>query len=180
MRARETGRPTVGWREWVTLPLLGVRWIKAKVDTGARSSSLHVFDLETIDRRGRTMARFGIHPLQRNSRKTVRAEAEILEFRKVKSSSGHSTLRPVIETEVRILGELHTIELTLANRDAMGFRMLLGRQAIRNEFLVDAGRSFYGPRPRRKKKKSAPRKVEARRTEKRSPGRGDRSSGARR
>jgi hypothetical protein len=159
---------------------LGVRWIKAKVDTGARSSSLHVFDLETFRRRGRRFARFGIHPLQKNFRKTVRAEAEVIEFRKVRSSSGHSTLRPVIETEVRILAESRTIELTLANRDAMGFRMLLGRQAIRNEFLVDAGRSFYGKRPKRKKPAAARRKKEARRTKERAPGRAERGGGARR
>jgi hypothetical protein len=151
-RSRSRPLPVVGWREWVALPELGVRSVKAKIDTGARSSSLHVFDLETFRRRGKEFVRFGIHPLQRNHRKTVWAEVEVLERRRVRSSSGHTTMRPVIRTEVRLLGETWPIEVTLANRDSMGFRMLLGRQAVRDRYLVDAGRSFYGGRPRRKKK----------------------------
>lgn len=143
----------VGWREWVSLPALGVSRIKAKLDTGARSSSLHVFDLEQERDGDRTVVRFGIHPRQRTAKGPVRTEAEVLEVRRVRSSSGHSALRPVIRTEVSLLGETWPIEVTLANRGAMGFRLLVGREALRGRFVVDPGRSYYGGRPARKKKK---------------------------
>lgn len=141
----------IGWREWVELPDLGIRKVKAKIDTGARSSSLHAFDVKTIERDGKQFARFKVHPLQRNSKKTVVCEAEILEFRMVKSSTGHAQKRPVILTTVEALGEEWTIELTLANRDDMGFRMLLGREAVRGRFLVDAGNSFFSGQPKLKR-----------------------------
>lgn len=137
----------IGWREWVSLPELGIRAVKAKIDTGARSSSLHAFDVESFRRRGRTFVRFKVHPLQRQTRTTVSTEAEVLEFRHVKSSSGHAAERPVILTEVELLGKRWPIELTLANRDEMGFRMLLGREAVRRRFLVDAGHSYRGGIP---------------------------------
>tara|TARA_R110002072_G_scaffold287242_2_gene452763 strand:+ start:125397 stop:125882 length:486 start_codon:yes stop_codon:yes gene_type:complete len=145
----------IGWREWVGLPDLKIRRIKAKIDTGARSSSLHAFDVSTFDRDGRTYARFKVHPIQRNSKKTVTCEAEVLEVRRIKSSSGHEQKRIVIVTTVEVLGEAWPIELTLANRDEMGFRMLLGREAVRGRFLVDAGISFYGGEPKRKVKKKS-------------------------
>ena len=96
--------------------------------------------------------RFKIHPVQRKRDKTVRAEALIHEFRSVRSSSGVSSWRPVIITNVKLLGVIWPIELTLASRDEMGFRMLLGREAFRGRFLVDAGNSFYGGRPKKKRK----------------------------
>lgn len=145
--------PVIGWREWVALPDLGIERIKAKVDTGARSSSLHAFDLQKFERNGVQWVRFTIHPVQRNNDLVVQAEAEVLDFRSVRSSSGKATLRPVIVTNVELLGAVWPVELTLANRDAMGFRMLLGRQAFRQRFLVDGGRSFYGGRPKRRKSK---------------------------
>lgn len=132
----------MGWREWVALPDLGVGRIKVKVDTGARSSSLHAFDLEHFDRDGEGWVRFKVHPVQRSSRETVEVEAAVIERRSVKSSSGHEALRPVIATDVELGGERWTIELTLTRRDAMGFRMLLGRQAVRGRCLVDPGGSF--------------------------------------
>jgi hypothetical protein len=141
--------PVIGWREWISLPDLGVARIKAKVDSGARSSSLHAYDVELFTRRGRRMVRFEIHPLQRATRPRVVAEAELHDMRRVKSSSGHETLRPVIVTAVEFYGRRWDVELTLANRDTMGFRMLLGRQAVRGRLLVDPGRSFYGGRGRR-------------------------------
>lgn len=134
--------PTIGWREWLALPELGVPGLKAKVDTGARSSALHAFDVELIERQGSARVRFKIHPLQRNSIEVITAEADLVDQRTVRSSGGHEQLRPVIHTVVK-LGEWQwSIELTLTNRDVMGFRMLLGRQAIRQRFLVDPGRSF--------------------------------------
>lgn len=142
----------IGWREWVGLPGLGIARIKAKVDTGARTSALHAFDVERFTRRGRPMVRFKVHPLQRDSHRTVQAEAELVDERQVRSSSGHTQLRPVILTEVELLGRRLPIELTLTGRDAMGFRMLLGRQALRGHFVVDPGRSYLGGRPPRRRK----------------------------
>jgi len=147
----------IGWREWVALPDLGVEAIKAKIDTGARSSSLHAYDLELYERSGHTWARFVIHPMQRETRTSLKAEALVSDMRSVRSSTGHAQERPVILTRVAWSGALWTIELTLANRDEMGFRMLLGRESVRNRYLVDAGRSYYGGVPpgrgRRRKKK---------------------------
>ena len=147
--------PTIGWREWVELPDLGIARIKAKVDTGARSSSLHAFDVEVFERDGVSWARFRVHPDQRRDARVLELEAKVLETRSVRSSSGEAAMRPVIETSVTLLGRTWPIELTLANRDQMGFRMLLGRQAFRSRFLVDAGRSYYGGRPKRKPKSKA-------------------------
>lgn len=132
----------IGWRERVALPNLGISQIKAKIDTGARSSALHAFDVETFSRDGKTRVRFKVHPYQRDNHRTVCAEAELIDQRQVRNSGGHAQLRPVIQTMVELNGERWLIELTLTNRDVMGFRMLLGRQAVRKRFLVDAGRSF--------------------------------------
>lgn len=148
---KQTGLPVIGWREWVNLPNLGIRSIKVKVDTGARSSSLHAYDLHEFDRDGVKWIRFKVHPVQRKTNEIVQSEAKILEFRSVRSSSGKSTLRPVIVTDIELLGVVCPVELTLANRDEMGFRMLLGREAFRQRFLVDAGKSYYGGKPSRKK-----------------------------
>ncbi|MFT5698526.1 MAG: hypothetical protein ACI8ZB_001381 [Desulforhopalus sp.] len=144
--------PVVGWREWVALPDLGIKTIKVKVDSGARSSSLHAFDLETFQRDGVQWVRFTVQPVQRSHDKTVVVEAIVLEFRSVRSSSGVAKKRPVIMTNIELLGEKWPVELTLASRDEMGFRMLLGREAFRGRFLVDGGKSYYGGRPKRKKK----------------------------
>ena len=137
----------IGWREWVALPALGVQVIKAKVDTGARSSALHAFELEHFDRHGTAMVRFQAHPIQRDDRHMVTAEAVLLEERWVRNSGGQEELRPVIETTVQVGGHLWPIELTLTNRDEMGFRLLLGRQAVRRRYLVDPGHSYLQPLP---------------------------------
>lgn len=144
--------PVIGWREWVALPDLGIPTIKAKVDSGARTSSLHAFDMQIFERNQCQWVRFTVHPVQRSKDNTVVVEAAILEFRSVRSSSGVAKMRPVIMTTVELLGARWPVELTLASRDAMGFRMLLGREAFRGRFLVDGGTSYYGGRPPRKKK----------------------------
>ena len=141
-RARGRARPIIGWREWVSLPDLDVPQIKAKVDTGARTSALHVFDLEVFTREGAEWARFGIHPIQRSADEAVAAEAPLTGWRSVRSSNGRSERRPVLMTSITLFGLRWPLELTLTNRDQMGFRMLLGRQAVRRRFLVDPGRSF--------------------------------------
>lgn len=139
---RKSPLPVVGWREWISLPDLGIQRIKAKVDTGARSSSLHAYDLRRFKKRGISWVRFRIHPTQRDYRTTVEAEARIVGQRKVKTSGGHETLRWVIETDILMGQERWPVEVTLTRRDAMGFRMLLGRQAVKDHFLVDPGRSY--------------------------------------
>jgi hypothetical protein len=119
-----------------------VDFIKAKVDTGARTSSLHAFGVTEVEVEGKPWVRFTVHPEQRRFHPSIQAQAPLLSYRRVKDSGGKTELRPVIETTVELLGQSWTIELTLTRRDAMGFRMLLGRQAVRRRFLVDPGRSF--------------------------------------
>lgn len=138
---------TIGWREWVGLPDLGIPSIKAKVDSGARSSSLHALSIREFDRDGIRWVRFRVHPVQRKVQPTVTVESEVLEYRSVRSSSGMATRRPVIVTRVELLGLSWPIELTLASRAEMGFRMLLGREAFRGRFLVDVASSFHGGEP---------------------------------
>lgn len=148
-----TDLPAIGWREWLALPELGIANIKAKIDTGARSSALHAYDVKVFQRDGKQLVRFKVHPFQHSRAGAVSAEAELMERREVKTSSGHVTLRPVIVTSVELQGQRWPIELTLASRDTMGFRMLLGRHALAGRFVVDPSRSFLGsetkPRPRR-------------------------------
>jgi hypothetical protein len=134
--------PVVGWREWVALPGLGIGRIKAKVDTGARSSALHALDLEMVERDDGIWVRFTVLPLQRSHRGEVGVEAPLLDRRSVRSSSGRAEMRPVIEVDVEIGGLRFPVEMTLTRRDQMGFRMLLGRTAVRRRFLVDPGRSY--------------------------------------
>jgi hypothetical protein len=135
-------KPIIGWREWVVLPDLKIARVKAKVDTGARSSSLHAFDVELVKRRKQTLVLFKVHPTQNDSSRTVSCSAELLDERWVKSSNGKRELRPTVRTRVGFGEEAWPIDLTLTSRDMMGFRMLLGREAVRKRFLVDAGRSF--------------------------------------
>ncbi len=139
----------IGWREVVILPQLGIDKIKAKIDTGARSSALHAFNIVEFQRNGKDFIRFQVHPVQRDRITTVTSEAELLEYRKVRNSGGGVQLRPVIMTEIKLGQSSWAIELTLTNRDVMGFRMLLGRQAVRNKFLIDPGRSFLQSRRKR-------------------------------
>lgn len=134
--------PAIGWREWLSLPELGIHKIKAKIDTGARSSAIHAFDIETFRCDGKDRVRFKVHPYQRDGIRTAIADAEVLDEREVRNSGGHAELRWVILTPVELQGYRWPIELTLTNRDVMGFRMLLGRQAVRRRFLVDPGSSF--------------------------------------
>lgn len=137
----------IGWREWIAMPDLEVGEIKAKIDTGASSSALHAVNIERFRRRGRDMVRFDIHPHQRDAGDTVLAEAELVDLRKVRSSTGHVELRPVVLIAVRIRGRQWITEFTLTSRYEMGFRVLLGRRALRGRFLVDTERSFVAGRP---------------------------------
>ncbi|MGH1490154.1 MAG: ATP-dependent zinc protease family protein [Acidimicrobiales bacterium] len=136
--------PVVGWREWVGLDELSELPIKAKIDTGARTSSLHAFNLQLSEDVATdvVVATFEIHPLQRSSDQVQSVKTEVLEFRDVRSSTGHTERRPVIRTPVTVGEYRFDIDITLTSRDEMGFRMLLGRSAVRRRFLVDPGRSY--------------------------------------
>ncbi|MES2217389.1 MAG: ATP-dependent zinc protease [Pseudomonadota bacterium] len=135
-------RPIIGWREWVTLPELGIEKIKAKVDTGARTSALHAFSLKPFKENGRDRIHFDIHPLQHNTDKIITCTADIIDLRWVSDSGGHREERYVINTPVIIGGTHWPIEITLTERDTMLFRMLLGRSAIRKRYFVNPARSF--------------------------------------
>lgn len=149
----ETPLVIIGWREWVALPDLRIAHIKAKIDTGARSSSLHAFEIEPFDKSGQRWVRFQVHPIQRREDFTVACEAMVHDVRNVKSSSGVSTERFVILTPVLWMGQQWTVELTLADRTEMGFRMLVGREAVRGRMLVDPSRSYFGGRPPRRRRR---------------------------
>lgn len=143
-----------GWREWVQLPEVGIPWIKAKLDTGARTSSLHAYDVEEFDRDGADWVRFTVRPWQESIEDAVTVECPLHDRRRVRSSSGHVAERPIVKLPVVLLGRSIRIEVTLSDRDAMGFRMLIGRQALRRGFIVDSSRSFVGgraPKPVRRR-----------------------------
>jgi hypothetical protein len=136
----------VGWREWLALPELPIPAIKAKIDTGARTSALHTFRLETFRHHGRDRVRFWVHPLQRRLDLELYCEADILDQRVVTDSGGHRERRIVINTPIRLGEVVWPVEISLTNRDTMMFRMLLGRTALRKRFVVDAGASFVAGR----------------------------------
>lgn len=131
---------------------MGVDAVKAKLDTGARTSSLHAFDLEEVERDGRIFVRFVVHPEQNKTDPAIPVELPLVERRWVRNSGGGEEMRPVVRTTVQMGGQRWSIEITLTRRDAMGFRMLLGRQALRGRFVVDPDRSFVtGKRIRRRR-----------------------------
>jgi hypothetical protein len=132
----------IGWREWVSLPALGLERIKAKIDTGARTSALHAFSLKPFMEQGRPRIRFDIHPLQHDTSSQITCEADIVDKRMVTDSGGHEEERYVIATPISIAGQTWSIEITLTERENMLFRMLLGRSALRKRFMINPARSF--------------------------------------
>ncbi len=142
-----TTRKAIGWREWVSLPELGLPFIKAKVDTGARTSALHAFELETYREGGVLMARFGIHPLQNRTDIQAYCSAPVIDERWVSDSGGHREKRIVISTPILMGNETWQVELTLTNRDTMRFRMLLGRTGMDKRFAIKPDRSFLLGKP---------------------------------
>jgi hypothetical protein len=145
----EQGRLLIGWREWISLPDLKIPILKAKVDTGAKTSSLHAFRIETYTERGSPMVRFHMHPLQRRQDLVIVGHAPILDYRVVTDSGGHRESRYVIETNLNVGDHEWPIEVTLANRETMSFRFLLGRSAM-SHLLLDPSKSFLLGRPEKK------------------------------
>ena len=147
---KDSGLTSIGWREWVALPDLGLPAIKAKIDTGARTSALHAFVIDPYQQDGIDMLRFLIHPIQRNQDFQVECHCPVYDMREVTDSGGHREMRYVIQSNVRIGNGSWPIELTLTNRDTMSFRMLLGRKAMEQRFIVDPGAEYIngklGPR----------------------------------
>lgn len=147
----------IGWREWVGLPDLGIDAIKAKIDTGAKTSCLHAYHPRRFVEQGAPWVAFAVHPVQRRRHPEVECRAPIVDEREVTSSTGTRQRRLVVGTSLVMGPVCRQVELTLTNRDEMGFRMLVGRQALEDQFIVDAAESYGlgdGPaRPRKKKAK---------------------------
>jgi hypothetical protein len=138
---------TAGWREWVHLPDLGLTDIKAKLDTGANYATLHALDITPFDKDGTLWVRFIVHPTQYNKKHRIICEAEVVEKRVIKSSSGQPQERYVVRTTLTMGDKNWPIELTLTNRTGMRYRMLLGRLALKRRFLVCSGRSYLLKHP---------------------------------
>lgn len=150
-----TPRLLIGWREWIALPDLRIPAIKAKVDTGARTSSLHAFKIEPFSERGSPMVRFRVHPLQRRNDIVVLCESAIVDHRFVSDSGGHKEKRYVIETTLTIGDMTYSIEITLANREPMSHRMLLGRTAMK-PLIIEPAMSYLLGTPGKKLKMYRP------------------------
>jgi len=141
---------TLGWREWLSLPDIGLETIKAKVDTGARSSALHTFELDSFSEDGVAKVRFCIHPYQHDLSVVRTCVVPLFDERNVTDSGGHTELRPVIKTALQLGGIRKEIEITLTNRENMKFRMLLGRTAMAGDFCVDPQSSYLLGEPEKK------------------------------
>jgi hypothetical protein len=142
MAENKPEKVTIGWREWVALPGLGIDRIKAKVDTGARTSALHGFEIEELGDGEVQRVRFRIHPVQKDNSTEIQCEADVVDRRVVRDSGGHQELRWVIRTDIRIGDQAWPAEFTLTSRDDMLFRMLLGRTAMKGRAVVDPARSY--------------------------------------
>lgn len=142
-----TAKKSLGWREWIGFPGLNIQKIKAKIDTGARTSALHAFRVEPFTRDAQLWIRFAIHPIQGDTDTVVQCESPVKDRRMVRDSGGHDELRYVIDTTIAIGDDLIRCEVTLTDRDTMLFRVLLGRTALRARFVVHPGRSYLQGKP---------------------------------
>lgn len=142
MRKKRTEKTLIGWREWIGFPELGVGRIKAKIDTGARTSVIHAYRVRKLDDADEHRVEFYLHPVQRRREPELRCVARIFDERSVRSSNGERETRYVIITPMRLGDGIWPVELTLSDRDQMGFRVLAGRAAIRGRCIVDPGSSY--------------------------------------
>lgn len=141
------GLNPVGWREWVAFPEWGIDHLKAKVDTGAKTSSIHVENLIFFEKDNKPWVKFSILPWQKSSQDGTTIEAPVLFEREIKSSSGCLEKRPIISAMIKLSHKILKIELSLTDRDQMGIRMLLGREALNDEFYVISGKSYLNGKP---------------------------------
>lgn len=137
-----TAKQLIGWREWLVLEDFNATPIKVKVDTGAKTSALHAYHVTPFERDGKPWVRFGLHPRQDDAEYTIECEAPVKDQRCVRDSGGHTELRFVIETLLTIKDKTFSAEVTLTDRENMRFRMLLGRSALKNLYLIDSSKSF--------------------------------------
>ena len=143
----------VGSEEWCSFPTLGIPTIKARVDSGAKTSALHAINIKNFQKDGQEWVKFDINPIQNNTKTVIHCEALLVDQRVVKSSSGFRERRYVIKTYLEIGGKRWEIEVTLTNRDSMGFRMLLGREAMSGRILVDPEQKYLLGQPSNEKLK---------------------------
>jgi hypothetical protein len=132
----------VGWREWISVPGLNIKGIKAKIDTGARTSALHAINLKPFEKDGQLKIKFGVYPLQRRNDIVVNCQADVIDHRRVTSSDGQSEMRYIVHASIKLEDLFWPVELSLTNRKSMRFRMLLGRSAISGSVMVDPARSY--------------------------------------
>ncbi|MDA0230303.1 MAG: RimK/LysX family protein [Proteobacteria bacterium] len=142
MKKKKSENSRIGWREWVSFPDFGIDRIKAKIDTGARTSAIHAFRVRKIFGGAGQQVEFYLHPIQHRRRPELRCVANLVGERAIRSSNGEAETRYVIRTPMRLGDDIWPIELTLSNRDQMGFRLLIGRSAIRKRYIVDPGSSY--------------------------------------
>lgn len=144
-------KKTIGWKEWFGLDCLSLPAIKGKIDTGAKTSSLHAFNIENFYIEDVEYVKFDIHPLQKNKKLVRTCVSRVIDQRMVSDSGGKKEKRFVIKSDLKIGEKKFRIEITLANRDTMAFRMLLGREAIKQaKMMVDPSKSFLQGKPKRK------------------------------
>jgi len=147
IQGQQRNKLLIGWEEWCSLPNLGLPAIKAKIDTGAKTSALHAFNIKPFQQEGIQLVAFSVYPLQRNRDVYKTCVAEVIDERVVMNSGGHKELRYVIKTPL-ILGDRRwDIEITLSNRDPLAFRMLLGREALNGQVIIDPMKSMRQGKP---------------------------------
>lgn len=143
----------VGSEEWCSLPSIGIPTIKARVDSGAKTSALHAINIKTYTKDNQEWVKFDVNPIQNNAKALIHCDAKLIDQRIVKSSSGFREKRYVIQTQVSLGGKTWEIEVTLTNRDSMGYRMLLGREAMSGRVMVDPEQKFVLGQPSNEKLK---------------------------
>ena len=131
------GKLLIGRHEWCSLPKLGIPLIKGKVDTGAKTSAIHAFNIKTKTKGRKRIAIFDIHPIQGNNQICITCEAPIIDEREIMSSNGHKESRLIIQTDLTLGNKTWQIEISLSNRDPLRYRFLLGREALRSRVLID-------------------------------------------